>query len=239
MNRNLLLAGALAATALHVAADEGAHTLAPYEAVYSVRIKGLGGTMTQSLQAHEDGLLARSTLTPRGLAAVVAGGELQETSLFSVLDGALRSQRYTLVDTIGRNDDQGEMTFDWDAGTASGSLNDSTFEHQLDDRTVDRLALQYALMLDLLHGRINPAYTLLDKDQRKDAVIRHLGNKTIDVPAGRYTVSEVHHQKAGSSRRVVLYLASELGYLPVRIEQFKNDTRQVRAELKTYGTPGS
>ncbi|MFK7886479.1 MAG: DUF3108 domain-containing protein [Gammaproteobacteria bacterium] len=205
--------------------------LAPFEARYKVRMSGLSGRMTMSL-AHEDGRYqARSYLKPKGFATLLAGGELEETVSFDIAQNRVRPLSYQLRDTIARNDKRGALTFDWDAGTASGDSDGTPLNYDIDTLTLDRLSLQYALMLDLLNGRSAPGYTMLDGERRKNLTISQAGDQTIKVPFGRFEVREVRHQNQGSSRRTILYCAKELGYLPVRIEQYKNDDLRVRADL--------
>lgn len=216
------------------AQDQGATLLLPFEAEYRVRMKGLGGTMTLRLARSDSGYLATSRLKPRGLASMLAGGEVEETTEFDIVDHRVRPLRYTLRDTIGRNDDTGRLTFDWDQAVATGKDNEQDLEYSIDAMTVDRASLQYALMMDLARGRSAAAYTMLDGDRRKPLVIEQAGERSVDVPLGTYSVREVRHQTRGSSRRAVLYLADELGFLPVRIEQYKDDKLRVRAELVSY-----
>lgn len=214
-------------------------TLTPFQAEYKVRFKGLRGTMSLALEATPDGYRATSRLSPKGFGALFARGELVETSEFSIDDHGLRPTRYTKQDTVGKNDDRVTLLFDWAAGLASGTLNDTELSHDLDEQSVDRASLQYALMLDMMHGRSATTYTMLDSERRKTVVIEQGGERQIEVPLGRFTAQEVRHQSEGSSRRTVLYLADELGYLPVRIEQYKNDKLRVRADLARHSTPST
>lgn len=218
-------------------ADEPASTsapLMPFEASYKVRMKGLGGTMTLRLDRDGDMWRATSLLKPKGLAAMFAGGTVEETTVFDLVDHRVRPVRYTVRDTVGRNDDTGHLDFDWDRATATGKDNDQNLEYAIDAMTVDRASLQYALMMDLARGRSAAAYTMLDGDRRKPLVIEQSGERLVAVPHGEYGTLEVHHQTRGSSRRAVLYMAEDLGYLPVRIEQYKNDKLRIRAELVSY-----
>ena len=47
------------------------------------------------------------------------------------------------------------MQFDWVAGEAHGEDADGEFTHPIDRTSYDRTSIQYALMLDLLHGPNN------------------------------------------------------------------------------------
>lgn len=235
--RLLLLASALALlnplTGAAAMADNGVQ-LTAFEARYKVRMSGLRGRMTMSLARTDGQYQAQSLLKPKGLASVFAGGELLESVSFDIAEDRVRPLQYTLRDKIARNDESGALNFDWSAGTATGEHDGKPLNYDIDPLTLDRLSLQYALMLDLLHGRSAPSYTMLDGDRRKTITISQAGDQTIKVPFGRFEVREVRHQNQGSSRRTVLYCARDLGYLPVRIEQYKNDDLRVRAELFDY-----
>ncbi len=211
-----------------------ADLLVPFEATYRVRMSGLGGTMTQTLQRAEGGYRASSLLKPRGVAAMLAGGALEESVLFDVVEHRVRPLHYTVSDTVGRKDESGELTFDWETGVATGRENDTALNYTLDVGAIDRASLQYALMLDLLRGRSAASYTMLDGDRRKSLIIEQAGDAVVEVPHGEYRVREVRHQTRGSSRRTVLFLAPELEFLPVRIEQYKNDKLRVSAQLTNY-----
>lgn len=210
--------------------------LVPFEAQYSVRISAARGEMTMHLSAGDNVLTGRSTIKPRGIAKLLAGGEVDETTSFTVEQGRAVPLDYTMTDTLGRNDKWTKMTFDRQAQRASGSDEDGPFEHEVDDDTYDRASVQYALMLDLLNGRRATTYTMLDGDRRKPLQISYADDQVVEVPLGKYPVTVVQHQAEGSSRRTVLYCAPKLGYLPVRIEQYKNDKLNVRAELTSYNT---
>ena len=219
---------------LATAVTAQAPLLTPFEAKYKVRIKGLSGKMSMALRTSDEGFVAASTIKPRGIASVFARGRLDETSHFRVNDERVVPLDYQMRDTIARNDKSATMQFDWEAGTAAGENEDGPFEHPIDMATYDRASIQYALMLDLLNGRSATHYTMLDGDRRKALNITHLGDSVVDTPHGKFTVRGVQHQTDGSSRKTILYCAPALGFLPVRIEQYKNDKLQIQADLSEH-----
>ena len=210
------------------------NSLTPFEADYKVRFKGLRGTMTQSLEKTNDDYIARSELKPRGLASILAGGAIQESTVFTIGDARVVSNTYTMTDTISKKDKFASLDFDWVGGRATGRTEKGPVAHDIDSSTYDRASIQYALMLDLLNERSSTAYTMLDRHRRKSLTITDLGERVIEVPFGRYSVRVISHQAEGSSRMTTLYCAPVLGYLPVQIEQFKDGKRQVRAQLTDY-----
>lgn len=211
-----------------------APALQPFEATYTVRMSAARGEMTMQLTSSGEQLTASSSLRPRGLAKLFAGGRVDESTVFTVEDDRVVPHSYSMTDTIARHDKSASLRFDWQAGRASGSDEDGPVEHPADRQTYDRASIQYALMLDLLHGRRASGYTMLDGDRAKQLAVTYEEGLVIDVPLGEYDVIRVQHQAQGSRRRTVLYCASRLGYLPVRIEHYKDDKLNVRAELSEF-----
>lgn len=221
-----------------IAGGAHAQTLAPFEAEYRVKMGALSGAMRMSLANGDEGLVANSLLEPRGLASLFAGGRVEETAWMAIEDNRVVPQRYEMTDTIDRDGEEVTIRFDWAAREASGRGEGGDFAHAIDPATYDRTSIQYALMLDLLHGRSAAEYTMLDGDRRKELTISHLGDSIVKVPLGEFTVRKVRHQAANSSRVTTLYCAPELGYLPVRIEQHRKGKLVVRAELKAHRADG-
>jgi hypothetical protein len=77
-------------------------------------------------------------------------------------------------------------------------------------------------------------YLLFDGKETRPIVMTPVGERDIRTGAGTFATIGVQHQKEGSSRRTVLWLAPDLDYLPILIEQYRKDEIQVRATLNTY-----
>lgn len=224
----------LIALTLALTHSAAAQSLTRFEAEYRVKMKGLRGEMRMSLQDSEAGLVANSQLQPRGLASLLVNGQVRESAWISIEEDRVVPRRYSMHDTIARDEERAEMQFDWDAGEAHGEDAEGEFTHPINHTSYDRTSIQYALMLDLLHGRSAAEYTMLDGSDFKELTIRHLGDSVVRVPLGEFNVRKVEHQADNSSRVTTLYCARELGYLPVKIEQHKDGKLIVRAELRAY-----
>ncbi len=211
-------------------------TLAPFEATYKVKMKGLRGEMRMSLSETEEAFAAASILEPRGLASLFAGGRIEEAARFTLSEGQLVPASYRSRDTISRDERSAQIDYDWSDERARGSDEDGIFDHPVDGTAFDRVTLQYALMLDLANGAERPAYSLVDGSRLKQLDVRIVGEKRIDVPYGEFDVVVVQHQAQGSSRVMTLWCAPALGYLPIRIEQHRKGKRIVLAEMTAYGS---
>ena len=207
--------------------------LTPHRAEYKVRISVVSGQLNTELRATEDGYVATHVVKPTGLARVVANGRMYVTSTFVPVADGVRPLAYHAIDTI-RDEPEANITFDWSANVASGTVGDVPVEFQLDGRSHDAVSIQYELMYDLLNGQQSDSYVLFDVEKMRVANIREAGKKTVKTGAGRYDVVGIQHQKEGSARITTLWCAPELDYLPVIIEQHRKGKLKFRATLDRY-----
>ena len=115
-------------------------------------------------------------------------------------------------------------------------MNGEPLVTDLEALTHDRVSIQYALMNDLLNGRLDEHYRLFETDELRLLNVRSVGTRQIRVPAGRFEAIGIQHQAEGSSRATTLWCVEELGYLPVVIEQHRKGKLRVKATLKSYTT---
>jgi hypothetical protein len=89
-------------------------------------------------------------------------------------------------------------------------------------------------MHDLLNNQRSDKYTMFEIDRIRPVNVRVIGEKRVDVPAGKFDVIGIQHQAEGSKRVTTLWCARELDYLPVIIEQHRKGKLRVRATLTDY-----
>jgi hypothetical protein len=208
--------------------------LTPHVAEYKVKINVVGGRLSTELQTAENGYTATHTIKPTGLSRMITRGAIEETSAFVTTDDGIRPVRYFTRDTITSDKENVDIDFDWSKGEARGTLNGEPVALTMDALAHDRVSIQYALMLDLLNDGPSQEYVLFDVDRLKTVNVRMIGRKTIDVPAGRYSVVGIQHQAVNSKRITTLWCAEDLGFLPVVIEQHRKGKLRVRASLTRY-----
>jgi len=228
----LLLVVGISHTALATA------PLTPHAAEYKVRISIVGGRLLTELSQTDDGFVARHAIAPTGLSRLVARGSISEVAEFSAGESGVIPLSYQSDDTLDRDEVHARVLFNWEANEASGTLNDAPLVMALEGLTHDRISIQYALMHDLLNGRLDSEYRMFEVDELKTINVRSIGSKEVDVPAGRFMAVGIQHQSIGSSRVTTLWCVEELGFLPVVIEQHRKGKLRVRATLRSY-TPAS
>ncbi len=234
----LLLHFALACLPLMAAATSAPavaeKALTPYSAEYRVRISVLSGRLTTELRPLADGYEANHVIEPRGLASVLKNGKISEQSRFTAKADGVRASWYRSEDSLSSDETSAEVTFDWSASEMAGTVNQEELRIMLDGVVHDRVAIQYQLMHDLLNGGPNERYVLFDIDEFKTLVVRMVGERELETPAGKFTAVGIQHQAENSSRVTTLWCVEELGYLPVVIEQHRKGKLRMRAELNSY-----
>jgi hypothetical protein len=213
-------------------------SLTPHTAEYKVKVSVVSGTLTTELRETPVGYSANHVIRPTGLSRVISRGTLSERSEFVVVSEGVRPRTYTSQDTISREKTDASIHFDWDTGEARGMVNGEDVVSVMDSIAHDRVSIQYQLMHDLLSSRSGSDYTMFEIDRLRPITVSNIGSRTVKVRAGEFDVIGIQHQAEGSKRRTTLWVAKELDYLPVVIEQHRLDKLKVRATLTRY-TPAS
>ena len=208
--------------------------LTPHTAEYRVKISVLGGRLTTRLDRLDDGYRAESSIEATGMSRIIARGAIRENSQFDEAPGGLRPNLFRSNDTLTSDKEKVDFRFDWNASEVTGTINGEDFQANLDGIVHDRVSLQYGLMHDLMQGIHRTEYSLQDAEKFKPLSITNIGSKTVEVPFGEFEAMGIRHQVEGSSRMTTLWVAEDLGYLPIIIEQHRKGKLQVRAVLSQY-----
>jgi hypothetical protein len=226
-----VLAGLIVVAGPAAAADV---QLTPHSAEYEVKIRILSGELTTRLVRTDTGYKAVHKVEPKGIAAALLKGDIEESSSFVLAAEGVRPLHYTSVDTISSDKTQADFRFDWAEESIAGELDGQAVEMSFDGAAHDRISIQYAMMRDMIAGETDRTYVLFDIDEFKTLHIKMIGTKEVKVPAGRYTAVGIQHQAQGSSRVTTLWCVPELDYLPVIIEQHRKGKLNLRAMLASY-----
>jgi hypothetical protein len=225
----------LPAAALLIAIPAGAgEALQAHTAEYKVKISVLGGRLTTRLDRLPAGYRAESAIEATGMSRLIARGAIRENSEFVETPEGLRPNVFRSDDSLTRDKEKVDFVFDWDDSEVTGTINGENFHAPLDGIVHDRVSLQYGLMHDLVNGIHRSEYALQDAEKFKPLSISNIGTRIVKVPFGDFEAMGIRHQVEGSSRMTTLWLAEDLGFLPVVIEQHRKGKLQVRAVLTNY-----
>ena len=205
---------------------------ADYEAVYSVKLMQADGTLRAKLE-NKNGIYTYTLKTePTGFWKLIANGSINESSEFEIIDGEIRSINYRLNDTIRRNPRESKVDFDWGKNVIKGFYKDRVIDFNIDRRILTRILLQIEIMHQKQRNNLKDSYLIIDKDEIKEIDITSSNSgKKISVPFGSYEVVEVSHRSKNSNRINTFWLAPELDFIPVKLEQTEGNKVNFEANL--------
>jgi hypothetical protein len=208
--------------------------LQPFVASYSVEWRGMSaGTSTFELaRSGTDEYVYSSRNVARGLFRLAVPGTVTQTSRFTIENGVVQPSSYRADDGSSGTARDVTLSFDWQAGRATGTAEDRPVNLTLKPGTQDSISVQIALMLELLAGRAPEGFWLLDKDEIKEYRYTREEAATVETPAGKFETVIYRSERSGSSRVTRLWLAPSLQHLPVRAEQLRNGKRELTLTLR-------
>ena len=203
-----------------------------FQAIYNAQLKQVDGQVMMTLKKEQDNLYSYETITrPSGFWRVIIDGSIWEKSTFSLTNGVIRSKTYDLTDTIRSKPRQSSATFDWDNMLLSGYYKDRRFELPINNYVIDRVALQIAIILNSQQGNNSSEYYILDRDKLLKVQVNNKEIVNIRVPFGEFEAIEIEHASEQSDSINSLWLAPELGYIPIKIAQKKDGKTVFSASL--------
>jgi hypothetical protein len=214
-----------------------------FTAVYTLHGKGMKlGEMERSFTALGDGnyrFLSESKTT--GFISFFRDDHIVEESIWQFDQQGFKPQTYSYDHTGGKKDRHVRVIFDYENGSISNQLADDSWEMPLQEHVLDKLLYQLVIMSDLKRNETNLNYTIADGGHIKEYEMELLGEEMIDTPLGRIRTVKLQRHKPNSKRSTTLWCASELHYLPVRVEYLEKDGEITTAEIKQVsglGRPG-
>lgn len=181
-----------------------------------------------------------SRTRPRGLGRLLGVERLDEAGEFTVAAGLPRPRYYHQAQ-YGKRPYVREARFDWRAGRLHYA--DGRTE-VLPARTQDQGSEWFALMLAAGRGAFPLELTVTDGRRLSRYRYELSGEETLKGPLGPLHSLRIQRTKIGGKGRVVLWLASGHGYLPVKIVKQRPgrpDTILTLSQLITapIGTPAA
>lgn len=237
--RIALAALALVACRLAAAANEDCPQ--PFRITYAVEWRGLSaGTSVLELTRRGPGEYTyQSSNTARGLFRLALPDTITQKSQFSMKDGRVVPSTYVADDGSSDTRRDVSLTFDWDAGRVTGTAEQRPVDQPIEPGVQDALSVQIALMCALARGESPESFQLIDKDEVKEYQYTREGEEVLETPVGHLKTVIYKSQKTGSSRATRLWIAPDVGYLPVRAEQTRRGKREFLLQIRALERAGS
>jgi hypothetical protein len=229
----LLTLAALAVAAFPAAAAE----LRPFVATYAAKYTWLSvGEIRLELQrgAGPGRWTLETRGDPGGLARLVTSATLLQTSRLEVKDGRIRPLEFRLDDGVASREEDISLDFDWVRGRVTGTAKGKPVDVELVPDTQDPTSFNLALMTALQDGRPISPLPMVDGPKLKTYQQRRVRNERIKTPAGSFDTVLVISSRDGSDREAHMWLAPELGYLAVQVEQYRKGKRLFAMYMERY-----
>lgn len=204
---------------------QAANITTPFTAEYHVIRNGDKiGERTHTLHKQENGYLFEARMHTTGLAALLKSGEVTERSHWQLRNNHVQPQRYEYLDS---SDDSRttRLQFDWQNQRVTNRVGNKPWGMDIPVGTQDKFGYMLALMHDLQHGNLMPEYQIADGGRLKTYRFISKGKVLLDTALGKLETIKLQRIRVGKEKRkVFIWCAPSLGYLPVKIERHKKGT---------------
>jgi Protein of unknown function (DUF3108) len=126
-----------------------------------------------------------------------------------------------------------QVSFDWENGVVLNTAQDHTWRMAVPPDTLDKLNYLLALMHDLASGKRNMRYTIADGGRLKTYDMRAAGTETLETALGTLKTLKVRRLRDQDEDEAMLWCASALGFLPVKLEHRDRDGRLVSMHIES------
>ena len=188
------------------------------------------GTGSRSLEYDGTRYRVSSTLQPAGLAKLFMG-TIEEHAEGAVFDQRLRPEHY-YFDRSDRPKKRRDLQLDWNGMQVQNTTGQ---DYALQAEAIDTLSMQAQLMTDLSgHAAGYPGEVRYVTVGRKgtDAYIFTIApGPTLNLANSAY--STVHLQREKNGDRFEVWVAPDLGHLPIRILHTEDDGKSFRLDLRS------
>jgi hypothetical protein len=208
---------AVAAQTASAAADDPAD----FTAKFAIEWHGItaGYTTLELTHTGANTYTYKSRNMARGIFRLAFPDVISQTSTFTIVNGEVRPATYHADDGEPDSDKAVTLRFDWQTARVTGTAEKKPVDLALESGTQDTLSVQIELMREVAAARSPKSFWLIDDDQIKEYKYTREGTETLDTPLGKLDTVRYRSEHAGSDRVTRLWLASSLGYLPIRAER--------------------
>ncbi|MEA5444787.1 DUF3108 domain-containing protein [Gammaproteobacteria bacterium AB-CW1] len=183
---------------------------------------------------NDDEWLWQSRSEPAGVVSMFRDDIITERSRFRVVENGIQALDYRYHHREGGDTRrQRHLAFDLNDGIVRFNDDGDRGELEVPAHSLDRFLAQYVLMRSLANDERPEGFHIVDRDRQFEQALDYAGEERIRTRAGRFDTVRVDLKDADSERVLSLWMAPELDYLPVKLEQSEPGERTVRMELES------
>jgi len=222
---------AMLGTGILLAADD--EIMQPFEVEYDVGNNLISaGNAKLSLRQIGDEWIYSLTTLPSGIFKLTGRGSIQELSVLEYSDNQLFTKRYSY-----RQDEEAKRSidawFDWEKNEVTLRMRGEQSMKKIEKRILDRLSATLSVRAQLRAGFDEIDIQVFDGGEVKSLVFKNEGTETVNTRLGKQqTIRVKSYNRDGSRKRqTTTWFATELNYVPVKIEQHKQGKLVARLSI--------
>lgn len=203
----------------------------PFTAHYDVS-KGIIpiGSTKRTLKKNSNGHYVFESLTkPQGIAKWFTSGKVVERSTWVYDNKQFIPQEYEYNNSGNDKRRNVKLVFNWEKKQVTNIINGDPWTMPLETGTLDKLLYQLVVMYDLAANKNPLLYQVADGGKLKNYEIQILGKEKLQTELGSFDTVKI--SRVGKKRQIIFWCADVLNYMPIRIQQRKEDGSKFTADL--------
>ena len=164
---------------------------------------------------------------------------IEEESVFHFENGKFRAVTYDYRHSGSSKNRDESIAYNWKDNVAQVNYRGHESSIELEPGALDRFLLQLAISVDASRDALPRVYRIIDNGRIKEYELKITREERVRTPAGEFDTVRVERVDNTRDKSLKLWLAPELGYLPVRVEQEKRNEEPLRLILKRIDGPAS
>lgn len=212
-----------------------AQPLLPFTASYAADMKNIpvNGEAIHSLERNSDG-----TWSLNFRASMFVARLTEESTLALESDRIVPLNYHYQRKGLGRSRET-TQTFDWATGEVRGVHKKEEFILPTQPGLLDKTTYQLALQRDLMAGKQEMSYLVVDGDDVEQYQFRVTGEQRVTTRNGQFDAVEVERvREPDAKRETTLWFAKDWNYLLVRLSQIETDGQHYQIVLKEASMDG-
>lgn len=212
-----------------------AQPLTPFTASYAADMKNIpvNGEAVHSLQQNSDG-----TWDLKFQASMFVARLTEQSTLALENEQVVPLNYHYQRKGLGRSRET-TQTFDWTTGEVRGVHKKDAFTLPTQPGLLDKTTYQLALQRDLMAGKTEMSYMVVDGDDVEKYDFRVTGEDRVTTRNGQFDAVEVERiREPDAKRETTLWFAKDWNYLLVRLSQIETDGQHYQIVLKDASMNG-
>lgn len=209
--------------------------LKPFRALYESRLDvgvPLSLEAVRELRQQADGQWILTSTAE----AVIAG--IEESSRFTLERLQVVPQQYQYHHKVLGKRRDAILNFDWPNARVTNDVDNKPWQMNIPAGTLDKLAYQMQIRLDLPSGKTRLSYPVADGGSLKQYDFEVLGSESVSTPAGTFNAIKVQRDRGEDAKReTYIWFAPELDYMIVKLYQVESDGKEAQLLLKKVESP--